>query len=110
VRILELAENMIRLSGKVPGRDVEVTFIGVRPGEKIHEELFAEGETWHPTTHSKILALDVHAVDRDWLDAELDGLAQLVEDGDTLGVVSRLREIVLHPREAGSRVTFDSPV
>jgi FlaA1/EpsC-like NDP-sugar epimerase len=110
VRILDLAENMIRLSGKEPGRDVEVKFIGVRPGEKIHEELFAEGETWHPTTHSKILALDVHAVDRDWLDAELDGLAQLVEDGDTLGVVSRLREIVLHPRESPAGVRTEQRV
>jgi FlaA1/EpsC-like NDP-sugar epimerase len=107
VRILDLAENMIRLSGKVPRRDVEIRFIGARPGEKIHEELFAEGETWHPTTHPKILALDVHPVDRDWLGGELDALERLVDDGDTLALVSRLREIVRHPRAAGAPRTTE---
>ncbi len=64
IRILDLAHNMIRLSGKEPEVDVQITFIGSRPGEKIHEELFAEGETWKPTTHAKIVALDVSPVDR----------------------------------------------
>ena len=107
VRILDLAENMIRLSGKEPGRDVEIRVIGVRPGEKIHEELFAAGETWHATTHPKILALDVHPVDRAWLDGELDELDRLVDEGDTLSVVSRLREIVLHPHEAPAEVASE---
>ena len=71
------------------------------PGEKLHEELFAEGETWRPTTHQKILALDVRPVDHDWLEGELDVLERLVDEGDTLQLVSRLREIVLHPHEAG---------
>ena len=110
VRILDLAENMIRLSGKEPGRDVEIRIIGVRPGEKLHEELFAEGETWQATTHPKILALDVHPVDREWLDGELDALERLVEEGDTLRLVSRLREIVLHPHEAAAPVASESPV
>ena len=55
---------MIRLSGKEPERDVAISFIGARPGEKVHEELFAPGETWKPTTHLKIVALDVSPVDR----------------------------------------------
>jgi FlaA1/EpsC-like NDP-sugar epimerase len=110
VRILDLAENMIRLSGKHPGRDVEIRFIGARPGEKLHEELFAEGETWHPTTHQKILALDVRPVDHDWLEGELDVLERLVDEGDTLQLVSRLREIVLHPREAGAPASFEQPL
>ena len=107
VRIVDLAENMIRLSGKQPGREVEIRFIGARPGEKLHEELFAEGETWHPTTHRKILALDVRPVDRDWLDGELDALGRLVDEGDTLQLVSRLREIVLHPRTAAAPVASE---
>jgi FlaA1/EpsC-like NDP-sugar epimerase len=110
VRILDLAENMIRLSGKHPGRDVEIRFIGARPGEKLHEELFAEGETWHPTAHKKILALDVHPVDHDWLEGELDALERLVDEGDTLRLVSRLREIVLHPHEAGAPASFEQPL
>jgi FlaA1/EpsC-like NDP-sugar epimerase len=107
VRILDLAENMIRLSGKHPGRDVEIRFIGARPGEKLHEELFAEGETWRPTTHQKILALDVRPVDHDWLENELDALERLVDEGDTLQLVSRLREIVLHPHEAGAPASVE---
>ncbi|HWN22956.1 MAG TPA: nucleoside-diphosphate sugar epimerase/dehydratase [Gaiellaceae bacterium] len=98
VKILDLARNMIRLSGKQPERDIEIVFIGARPGEKIHEELFAEGETWQPTEHPKIVALDVSPVDRTWLDGELDVLEQLVEESDTLGLVGRLAAIVREPR------------
>ena len=82
---------------------MEIRFIGARPG-KLHEELFAEGETWRPTTHQKILALDVRPVDRDWLDGELDALERLVDRGDALQLVSRLREIVLRPRAAARSV------
>jgi FlaA1/EpsC-like NDP-sugar epimerase len=98
IRILDLARNMIRLSGKEPERDVEITFIGARPGEKIHEELFAEGETWQPTSHQKIVALDVSPVDRAWLEGHLDGLEELVAAGDTLELVGRLAAIVREPR------------
>ncbi len=105
VRILDLARNMIRLSGKEPDVDVPITFIGARPGEKIHEELFAEGETWQPTSHPKIVALDVAAVERAWLDAQLDELDRLVEAGDTLELVGKLAAIVREPKreaEAGA--------
>ena len=98
VRILDLARNMIRLSGKVPDRDIQISFIGARPGEKIHEELFAEGETWQPTAHPKIVALDVSPVDRAWLSGELDALERLVDEGDTLEVVGRLSAIVREAR------------
>lgn len=98
IRILDLARNMIRLSGKEPERDIPIKFIGARPGEKIHEELFVAGETWKPTTHPKIVALDVAPVDRVWLDAQLDELERLVEAGDTLEIVGRLAAIVREPQ------------
>jgi FlaA1/EpsC-like NDP-sugar epimerase len=98
VNILELARNMIRLSGKEPEVDVPITFIGARPGEKIHEELFAEGETWRPTSHSKILALDVEPIDRAWLDDQLDELEHLAEAGEILELVSRMGVVVREPR------------
>ena len=100
IRIVDLAQNMIRLSGKEPERDIAITFIGARPGEKIHEELFAEGETWKPTTHPKIVALDVSAVERTWLEGKLDELERLVETGDTLELVGRLAAIVREPNGA----------
>ncbi|HEX4931245.1 MAG TPA: nucleoside-diphosphate sugar epimerase/dehydratase [Gaiellaceae bacterium] len=98
IRILDLAHNMIRLSGKEPEVDIPITFIGTRPGEKIHEELFAEGETWMPTTHPKIVALDASPVDQAWLEAKLDELEALVEGGETLELVGRLAAIVREPQ------------
>ncbi len=98
IRIIDLAHNMIRLSGKEPEVDIQISFIGSRPGEKIHEELFAEGETWKPTAHAKIVALDVSPVDPAWLEEKLDELDALVEAGETLELVGRLAAIVREPQ------------
>jgi FlaA1/EpsC-like NDP-sugar epimerase len=101
IRIVELARDMIRLSGKEPDRDIEITYIGARPGEKIHEELFAEGETWKPTTHPKIVVLeDVAPVEREWLEGRLDELERLVEAGETLELVGTLAAMLRAPRRA----------
>lgn len=54
VRIVDLAEAMIRLSGLEPGRDIEIVFTGVRPGEKLHEELFTPSERKEATRHERI--------------------------------------------------------
>jgi FlaA1/EpsC-like NDP-sugar epimerase len=54
VRILDLATNMIRLAGLVPGEDIEIRFTGPRPGEKLFEELHLAGEDIVPTYHEKI--------------------------------------------------------
>jgi len=94
VRIVELAENMIRLSGKEPGRDVSIEIVGARPGEKLHEELWGDDETVTPTDHPKIMRVSRNRVDGDWLDAQLIELRRLVEAGDTLELVSRLSGVV----------------
>jgi len=107
VRIVELAQNMIRLSGKVPrlpddvettARDVRIAFVGSRPGEKIHEELWSEDESVGATTHPKILRLSRPPVDPDWLAVELADLERLADEGDTLEVVGKLRNVVREPR------------
>ena len=54
VRIVDLARNMIRLAGHVPGEDIEIRFVGLRPGEKLYEELISEGENILPTRMRKI--------------------------------------------------------
>ena len=54
VRIGYLAEQMIRLAGKVPGREIEISYTGLRPGEKLFEELFHEHESYEGTSHRKI--------------------------------------------------------
>jgi FlaA1/EpsC-like NDP-sugar epimerase len=95
VRILDLAENMIRLSGRT---DVRIDFVGARPGEKLHEELWGEGEIVHRTAHMKINRATREPVDAAWLEEELNTLELLVEEGDTLELVSRLATIVRAPR------------
>jgi FlaA1/EpsC-like NDP-sugar epimerase len=107
VSILELARNMIRLSGKEPDRDIAIEFVGVRPGEKLHEELWGDGENVGPTPHPKILAVTRPPVDAAWLEDELGELERLVEDGETLELVSRLAGMMKEPRRAGAAVVED---
>ncbi|HXF97805.1 MAG TPA: nucleoside-diphosphate sugar epimerase/dehydratase, partial [Gaiellaceae bacterium] len=76
VRILELAETMIRLSGKEPGTEIPIEFIGARPGEKLHEELWSEDEQVTPSAHQAILLVTRPPIDAAWLAAELDELAR----------------------------------
>jgi FlaA1/EpsC-like NDP-sugar epimerase len=104
VRILDLAQNMIRLSGKEPGKDIAIEFIGVRPGEKMHEELIGEGETSAPTANPKIVRVTRPTVDAAWLDEQIAVLARLVEDGDTLELVSVLSRLMREPQRVGTRV------
>jgi FlaA1/EpsC-like NDP-sugar epimerase len=98
VRILDLAHNMIRLSGKEPDLDISVEFIGVRPGEKLHEELWGKGEEAVGTSHPKILRCACRPVDVAWLDDEVAELERLVEGGETLELVAKLGEMLREPR------------
>jgi len=101
VKIVDLAHNMIRLSGKEPETEIPIAFVGTRPGEKLHEELWSEDEAVGETGHSKIMRSSRAPVDGDWLDGKLTELERLVAAGDTLEVVAKLGEIVRDPhREA----------
>ncbi len=102
ISILELARNMIRLSGKEPEQDIAIEFTGVRPGEKLHEELWGEGETVEPSPHPKILAVTRPPVDAEWLEEELAELERLVADGETLELVSRLAGMMKTPQRAAT--------
>jgi FlaA1/EpsC-like NDP-sugar epimerase len=107
VRIVELAQNMIRLSGKEPRlpedpaaspRDVQIVFTGAKPGEKYHEELWSEDDSVGETTHPKILRLSRPPVDPEWLEQQLAELERLADEGDTLEVVGKLRNVVDKPQ------------
>ena len=107
VKIVDLAQNMIRLSGKVPRlpdeeitspRDIPIRFIGSRPGEKIHEELWSGNEALGETAHPKIRRLSRPPVDPDWLALQLGELERLADEGDTLEVVGKLGAMVREPQ------------
>jgi len=110
VKIIDLAHNMIRLSGKEPDVDVHIEFIGVRPGEKLHEELWAREEDAEPTTHPKILRCAGSPVEPSWLEDELADLERLVESGETLDVVNRLGVMVRAPRRVSVEATAPETV
>jgi len=100
VRIMDLAENMIRLSGKEPGTEIPIEIIGPAPGEKLHEVLVGEEEIVTPTQHPKIDRISRPPVESAWLSEELNILARLIEEGDTLELVGELNRIVRDPRRA----------
>jgi FlaA1/EpsC-like NDP-sugar epimerase len=99
VKIVDLAEQMIRLSGKDAG-EIGIDFVGTRPGEKLHEELWGEGEQVFATAHPKIRRVSGPVVDAAWLDEELAELERLVEAGETLDLVSRLTAMSRAPQYA----------
>jgi FlaA1/EpsC-like NDP-sugar epimerase len=108
VKIVDLARNMIRLSGKTPETDIPISFVGVRPGEKLHEELWTDGETVGATSHPKILRAARPPIDVEWLEQELGELERMVGRGETLDVVSRLAAMLREPRRAGAAVLEDT--
>ncbi len=108
VKIVDLATNMIRLSGKEPDTDIRIEFVGVRPGEKLHEELWGSGEAVQETAHPKISCARHQPIDAVWLEDELAELERLVELGGTLDVVSRLGAIVRSPQRDRERTLEDT--
>jgi FlaA1/EpsC-like NDP-sugar epimerase len=108
VKIIDLARNMIRLSGKEPDVDVPIELIGARPGEKLHEELWSEGEQVVPTRHPKILRSTNRPVDPSWLEEELAELERLTDLGEAVEVVARLNAIIAAPVRTGAEAASRS--
>ncbi len=95
VRILDLAEDLIRLSGLTPGRDVEIVFTGVRPGEKLSEDLWDEGCTFQPTPHPDIFRLDTQEeLHGEELRRAVNELGRLAREGDSTSVVRMLDDLI----------------
>jgi FlaA1/EpsC-like NDP-sugar epimerase len=91
---------MIRLSGKEPGTDVAIEFIGPAPGEKLHEVLVGDDEVVAPSPHAKIMRVHRDPIDPAWLEEELAHLGRLVDEGETLELVGTLNRLVAAPRRA----------
>ncbi len=94
VKITTLAENLIRMYGKVPYRDVEIKFTGLRPGEKLFEELLMNEEGLKSTENKKIFIGNQIAIDEEDLLEKLSRLRKFADANDSEGVVEMLSEIV----------------
>jgi FlaA1/EpsC-like NDP-sugar epimerase len=95
VRIQELAEDLIRLSGLEPGQDIEIIYTGIRQGEKLSEELWDAWAHYEPTTHPDILLLsDEDLVTGTALQQIVDDLAGLARKGDSDAAVKILDECI----------------
>ena len=95
IRILDLAQDLIRLSGLEPGKDIEIIFTGIRPGEKLSEALWDEGADYLSTTHPDVLRLNENEVfTSNDLDTAINKLIDLGKQGDPDQIVSMLNKIV----------------
>lgn len=94
VKIADLAKNMIRLAGFEPGKDIEITYTGLRPGEKLYEELLNQKETTIPTKHKKILVAKVREYEYQEVAKQIESLIQFAKDGKVFPTVQLMKQIV----------------
>jgi FlaA1/EpsC-like NDP-sugar epimerase len=106
VKIYDLAKQMIRLSGRNED-DIPIIFTGARPGEKVHEVLWNEGEAVGPTSHPKIMRAARPQIDAAWLEEALADLERLVEESDAVGVVAKLQAMVQEPVRTGREAVLE---
>jgi FlaA1/EpsC-like NDP-sugar epimerase len=99
VRIADLARRMIQLSGFVPDRDIEIRYTGLRPGEKIYEELITQGENILPTYHDKIKIFQGQPLEIGTIEAWIEGLKVLVGKGDEQAVLEHIKELIPEYRQ-----------
>lgn len=102
VKIIDLADKMVRLSGLTPGKDIEIAITGLRPGEKLYEELLADEENTLPTHHPKILKAGVREVDFATISSQVDALVQLFGAQDNAALVRQIKAIVPEYRSENS--------
>lgn len=94
VRILDVAEQLIRLSGLRLGQDVAIRFVGLRPGEKLEEELLTDSERTRVTEHAKIFRWELDPVDPSRVEVQVDAIIQLARWGDREEIIRTLGLLV----------------
>ncbi len=94
VKIVNLAKKMITLSGLRVERDIEIKYTGLRPGEKLYEELLNTDENTLPTHHPKILIAKVNSPSFSFMEAKILEIAELLKEGNTNNLVSKIKEVI----------------
>ncbi|MEM7725098.1 MAG: nucleoside-diphosphate sugar epimerase/dehydratase [Cyanobacteria bacterium P01_A01_bin.45] len=111
VKIVDLAEELIRLSGYEVGKDINITFTGLRPGEKLFEELFVEGEEYHKTEHEKLfLVKNASQIIPKSLNVTVEALCKAAEKNDANSILFLLEQLVpgFQPKYLNSNIFVNS--
>ena len=106
VKINYLAEQMIRLSGLVPGKDIHIEYTGSRPGEKMHAELFYDYEMPEKTSHEKILLAKQQDLTKNFI-KKIDAIIETVNIFDNEKIKLQLRELVPENIENENIISFN---
>ncbi|MDC3237848.1 polysaccharide biosynthesis protein [Schleiferiaceae bacterium] len=94
VKIIDMAKKMVKLSGLEIDKDISIEITGLRPGEKLYEELLASSENTLPTHHPKIMVAKVETYSNKSIQEHLDILTEIMIDGDVVGMVRKVKSIV----------------
>ena len=94
VKILDLARNMIRLAGYTPGKDIQIVFTGLRPGEKLYEELLNQKELTLPTSNSKIMIARVREFDYEQVSQQINELIDTSRYDKPFTTVKLMKQLV----------------
>ena len=105
VKIVDLARKMIKLAGFVPERDIKIQIVGLRPGEKLYEELLNDTSKTLPTYHEKIMIAEEILDDFDGLNADIEALIRIANHFDDYQIVAKMKQIV--PEFKSMNSTFE---
>jgi FlaA1/EpsC-like NDP-sugar epimerase len=94
VKIIDLARKMIKLSGLEEGKDIQITYTGLRPGEKLYEELLADSENTLPTHHNQILIGKVREFEYDQVNQIINQIIELFKTQNNELIVQQMKTIV----------------
>ena len=95
VKIVDVAKKMIKLSGLTLGKDISIVYIGLRPGEKLYEELLNDQENTIPTHYQKIMIAKVKKYELETVSENIDALISLIKiHKDNFKIVKKMKEIV----------------
>jgi FlaA1/EpsC-like NDP-sugar epimerase len=94
VKIVDLAKKMIKLAGLSLGKDIQIVYTGLRPGEKLYEELLFDKENTLPTHHPQIMIAKVREYDLDKVRTDFTDIIRILNVQDNLSIVAKMKEIV----------------
>ena len=110
VRILDLARQMIRLAGFTPDVDIPITFTGLRPGEKLYEEMLHDGEAPQPTNLAGVNLASPRVIDYELLSDQVDKLSRAAKSRDTAQTIALIRYLVPELQNGGYNVMKEATV